>query len=91
MKDWPAGSSIVLQSQFNRKNIIAIGYKYTSKSVVCFVASLGADLTTNGDPYLAKFLSDEHENYRTREVFCPQICSHYYSLANVIDIHNQIR
>ena len=88
MKDWPAGSSIVLQSQFNKNNVLAIGYKYTSKSVICFVASLGADLTTNGDPYVAKFLSDEYENYRTREVFRPQICSHYFSLANVINIHN---
>ena len=61
MKDWPAGTSIVLQSQFNEKNVLAIGYKYTSKAVVCFVASVAADLTSNGDPYVSKYLSEEYK------------------------------
>ena len=91
MKDWPAGTSLVLRSQFGDNNLIAIGYKYKMKGVISFIATYGADFTSNGDPYLSKFVSEEHKNYKTREVLRPRICSAYFSAAPFIDIHNQSR
>lgn len=90
MKDWPAGTHLVLRSNFSNKNILAIGYKYKNTGVICFVATVGADLTTDGDPYRSKYLS-ENGNYKTRNVYRPHVCSNFYNAANKIDIHNQIR
>ena len=50
MKDWPAGTSLVLQIQFGDKNLIAIGCKYKTKGVISFIATYGADFPSNGDP-----------------------------------------
>ena len=72
MKDWPAETSLVLRSQFGDNNLIAIGYKYKMKGVISFIATYGADFTSNGDPYLSKFVSEVHKNYKTREVLLPR-------------------
>ena len=61
------------------------------KGVISFVATYGVDFTLNGDPYHSKYVSDEHNNYKTREVLRPQICSTYYNATPFIDIHNQSR
>ena len=69
MLDWPAGTHYVVpQNYFDEKNILAIGYKYTSKKVICFVATVGTDLTISGDPYMSRYKSDIG-NYKTREIF----------------------
>ena len=90
MSDWPAGTHVVLQNCFDEKNILAIGYKYTSKKVICFVATVGTDLTIGGDPYMSRYKSDLG-NYKTREIFCPAICSNYFNASNKVDVHNQLR
>ena len=90
MSDWPAGTHVVLQNCFDEKNILAIGYKYTSKKVICFVATVGTDLTIGGDPYMSRYQSDLG-NYKTREIFRPAICSNYFNASNKIDVHNQLR
>ena len=47
-------------------------------------------MTAPGDPYVARFLSD-NGNYKTRDVRRPRIASSYFNAANTIDVHNQIR
>ena len=42
MKDWPAGSHLVLESVFSGVPVIAMGYKYNKRKVICFVATKGA-------------------------------------------------
>ncbi|KAL3908548.1 MAG: hypothetical protein SGILL_008440 [Bacillariaceae sp.] len=89
MKEWPGGTHIVLESCFG-DDLLALGYKYSSKKILSFVATKGADLTSNGDPYVARFLTKQG-NYKTREVCRPRICSSYFDASNTIDVHNQIR
>ena len=50
----------------------------------------GAELTSHGDPYLAKYRS-EQGNYRTREVQRPLVASKYFGVSGSIDANNQIR
>ena len=55
-----------------------------------FICTRGAGLTSHGDPYLAKFLTDIG-NYKSREVFRPRLASNYFGKSNKIDVNNQIR
>ena len=87
MSDWPAGTHVVLQNYFDEKNILAIGYNITSTKVICFVATVGTDLTIGGDPYMSRYKSDLG-NYKMREIFRPAICSNYFNASNKIDVHN---
>ena len=70
MKDWPAGTSLVLPSCFDDRNLIAIGYKYHSKKVAYFISTYGSHLTSNGEPYISKFVF-ETGNYALRDVARP--------------------
>ena len=58
MSNWPGGSHLVLE-MMPQRDIIAVGYKYNSKKVCLFVFTRGADLTTHGDTYLSKFLTEK--------------------------------
>lgn len=44
MKDWPSGTHLVLEasSPVHNKPLLAIGYKYNSRKVLCFVATKNA-------------------------------------------------
>jgi hypothetical protein len=90
MKEWPGGTHLVLESCFGKKNLIAVGYKYSAKKVNHFVLTRGAALTTRGDPYMSRFRSSRG-NYRTREVHRPIAISNYFAVSGKIDVHNQIR
>ena len=90
MKDWPAEISLVLRSCDGDQNVVAIGYKYHSKTVACFICTYGTYRTTNGVPYKSKYQS-AHGNYATRDIGRPEACTAFYKAANVIDIHNQQR
>ena len=89
MEGWPGGTHLVLESCFN-KDIMAVGYKYNAKKVCHFVFRRGASLTTQGDPYLAKFISGRG-NYKTRQVHQPFVVSKYFGACRKIDVNNQIR
>ena len=39
MKEWAAGLHLVLESNRNGADLLAIGYKYNKRKVVCFIAS----------------------------------------------------
>eukprot|EP00957_Ditylum_brightwellii_P195108 14866196-Ditylum_brightwellii.AAC.1 len=43
--------------------VYAIGYKYTSKKGICFIASEGTGSTKPGKPHEARW-SDRHESLR---------------------------
>ena len=54
MKDWPGGSYLVLKSTPKFPGeipLLAIGYKYNSRTVLGFIATEGAGSTKPGDPY----------------------------------------
>jgi len=36
MKTWPAGSHIVMEGLADNGDLLAIGYKYNSKKILCF-------------------------------------------------------
>ena len=91
MKDWPGGTHLVLEGTSPSHNeLLAIGYKYNSKKILCFVATKDAGTTLPGDPYRARFVGDDN-NVRARRVERPQVISDYFKHSNVVDKHNHAR
>jgi hypothetical protein len=97
-KDWllttlqplPAGSRVVLTSTVNGQDLMAVGYKYNRRKVLFFVATRGAGVTTDGQPYLQRF-PDAHGNLVVREVPRPAVVSKYFEVSPRVDNHNQSR
>ncbi|CAB9505655.1 hypothetical protein SEMRO_238_G095700.1 [Seminavis robusta] len=92
MKGWSSGSSLVMEccSPRNGQVMLAIGYKYNKRKVLCFLATKNAGSTKQGKPYIAKF-ADSIGNVCYREVDRPKIISDYFIRSNVIDSHNHAR
>lgn len=95
MKNWPGGSFLVLEEVYpqagnEQPTLLAIGYKYNARKVLCFVATKNAGSTSLGKPYSAKFL-DSFGNLVSRPVDRPKIISNYFTYCNAIDVHNQLR
>ena len=62
LNDSPGGVHIVLRGRHpNGHNLIAIGYRYSSKKTLFFIMTEGAGSTTPGRPYEMKF-TDLHGN-----------------------------
>lgn len=89
----PAGARIVLEGTVDGVQLLAIGYKYNRRKVLCFVATKGAGVTTNAQPYLQSLQrwADIHGNVITKEIPRPAIISEYFSVSPKIDNHNQSR
>ena len=91
MKHWPSGSQLVLECMTpSSVKLIAVGYKYNAKKVLCFVFTANCAPTLPGEPYTARF-PDTHGNVVHRAVPRPQVISEYFSMSNVIDAHNHAR
>jgi hypothetical protein len=94
MKDWPSGSHLVMEATnligSEEVELIAIGYKYNSRKVICFLCHKSIGRTTPGTPYKAKF-RDANEHGRHRDVPRPYIISKYFKDSNKIDTHNHVR
>ena len=92
MRDWPSGSHIVYECVAPETNVelVAIGYKYNAKKVLCFVMTKNAGSTIGGKAYKAKF-PDQFGNVVSRDVFRPAILSTYFDASNLIDAHNHAR
>lgn len=90
MSEWPAGSHLVLEATSDNVPLLAVGYKYNSRKVHCFVATKGAGHTEKGVSYMAGW-KDENGNTLTQRVPRPEIVSKYYSRSNIIDKGNQAR
>jgi hypothetical protein len=88
MIHWPAGSHLVLENK--SKDLLAVGYKYNKRRVLCFLATTGAGHTEPGDPYEARW-KDENGNTNSRDIPRPEVCSKYFNFSNSIDVHNQSR
>lgn len=90
MKDWPAGSHLLLEAVVEDVPIIAIGYKYNSRKVICFVCHKEAGDTELTDTYEAKW-KDENNNTVSRLVPRPTVIGDYFKASNTIDCHNEMR
>ena len=93
MKDWPSGAYLVLECTAPETGVrlVAIGYKYNAKKVLCFVMTKNAGSTAPGNqPYRAKY-SDEHGNVKERLVPRPEILSVLFGDSDAIDSHNHCR
>jgi hypothetical protein len=92
MKDWPGGTHMVMEgtSPFHNKPLLAIGYKYNSRKVLCFLATKNAGSTRPGEPYRARF-KDDLQNSVSRPVARPKIISQYFKMSNCVDKHNHVR
>ena len=90
MKNWPAGSSLVLEGRKDGVDMLAIGYKYCKRKVISFIATKGSGHTEPGIPYEARW-KDENGATMYKEVERPDIISRYFTNSNVIDVGNQSR
>jgi len=89
LKTWPGGMNLALETTTAKGvRLIAVGYKYNSSKVLCFVATKNAGSTTAGEPYRARFL-DDHDILISRPVDRPELISTYFPRSNGIDKHNQ--
>ena len=90
LKDKSAGSRLVLETIIDDIPLLAIGYKYNKRKVLCFVATKGAGTTLDGMPYIQRW-ADDNGNLLTREVARPAIISEYFNYSPRVDNHNQSR
>jgi hypothetical protein len=91
LQTWPGGMNLAMEATtVNGVKLIAVGYKYNSSKVLCFVATKNAGSTTPGDPYRARF-TDDFDNLISRPVEHPEVISKYFQRSNAIDKHNQAR
>ncbi len=90
LADAPGGVHIVLQGTYQNVPLIAIGYRYSTRTTLSFVATKSAGSTRPGTPYEMKF-NDDFGNVVVREVDRPDMISEFFKHSNTIDKHNQSR
>jgi hypothetical protein len=92
MKEWPAGSHIVLEGRATREGvgIIAVGYKYNSRKSLCFICHRDTGSTECTDFYEAKW-KDANGNTDSRRVPRPDVMGRYFRVCNRVDMHNHAR
>ena len=86
----PGGVWVVLESIHEGIPLIAIGYRYSTRTTLHFVATKDAGSTAKGTPYQMKF-TDDWGNIHIRDVDRPDIISRFFQSSNTIDKHNQCR
>ena len=92
MKDFPGGTWITMEGTTEREgqDLVAIGYKYNKKTVLCFVCTKEAGTTEAGQPYEATF-PGKYGNVCKRHVARPHVISQFFRYSNCVDVHNQAR
>ena len=95
MKNFPGGFHMVLKAPVHNdepegEQMYAIGYKYSSKKVLSFIASENTGTTLPGKSYEARW-TDRHRNTHCRKIDRPRVVSTYFERSNCIDVHNQVR
>jgi len=88
LEDAPGGVWIVLEATHEGVPLIAIGYRYSTRTTLHFVATKDAGSTAKGTPYQMKFTND-WGNVHIRDVEWPDIISWFFENSNTIDKHNQ--
>ncbi len=84
----PGGVWIVLESNYEGAPLIAIRYRYSTRTTLHFVATKDAGSTVKGTPYQMKF-TDDWGNTHIRDVDQPDITSRFFESSNTIDKNNQ--
>jgi hypothetical protein len=91
LEDAPGGVHIVLTGTApNSIELIALGYRYSTKTTLFFVATANAGSTRPGKEYEMKY-TDDHGNVCVHLVEHPDIISNFFEDSNSIDKHNQSR
>ena len=91
LKNAPGGVHIVLKGVApNGVELVALGYRYSTKTTLFFIATADAGSTRPGTPYEMKY-TDDHGNVCLRHVERPDIISNFFRDSNAIDRHNQSR
>ena len=92
MKCWTERSYIYMKSSPRVLGLIPftdIGYKYSYRKVLGFIASEGDGSTDPGDPYLYLF-PDTHFIVSVLPIICPHLIGIYFNDCIAIDNHNRI-
>ena len=90
-ENMPGGTHIVLTGVGPQGTpLMAIGYRYSSKSTLYFICTQNAGTTRPGDPYEMKF-TDTYGNVCVRFVDRPKVLSEFFNDSNIIDTHNMAR
>jgi hypothetical protein len=90
LENAPGGCKVVLSGYHKGIPLIAIGYRYSTRTTLLFVATKNAGSTRPGKPYEMKF-NDAFGNVIQRLVERPEILSDFFQKSNTIDKHNQLR
>jgi Transposase IS4 len=90
LKDAPGGVWIVLESVNQDVPLVAIGYRYSTRTTLFFVATTDSGTTSKGNPYEMKY-TDDWGNVHVRYVDRPEIISKFFERSNMIDKHNHVR
>jgi len=90
IKNWPARSHIVLEgSSEDGVDLLAIGYKYNTKKVLCFVSTKIVGSTEPACYYEACWM-DPNGNMMSRRVPRPTTINEYFLHSNTVDKHNHV-
>ena len=91
LNNMPGGVWIVLKGTHpNGVKLVALGYRYSTKTTLFFIFTEDAGSTKKGTPYEMKWTNDRG-NVCVREVDRPDVVSHFFEQSNLIDVHNQLR
>ena len=91
LKDAPGGVHIALEGKPQCEvTLIAVGYRYSRKTVLFFLLTKNAGSLSEGKPYEMKY-TDSYGNVCTRFVDRPDVISKFFATSNIIDTHNQLR
>jgi hypothetical protein len=90
LKDAPGGVWIVLEAIHEGIPLLAIGYRYSTRTTLFFVTTKDAGSTKKGNPYNMKY-TDDWGNIHIREVDRPDVISKFFESSNMVDKHNHLR
>ena len=71
-------------------SFIAMGYKYCKSKVLHFIMTEGCGSTELEQPYIAKFCN-RNGQLVTKYIAHSKVLIQFFSVANVINVHNHIR
>ena len=86
-----SGARLALTTTVAGVNVVAMGYKYNTKTVLFFLFARGAGSCADGQPYEARYPDKKTGQSRTRWVPRPCVLSRFFDNSPVIDNHNQAR
>jgi hypothetical protein len=90
LKEASGGVHILLEGKTQDEvPLVALGYRYSRKTILFFVLTKKAGSSKPGDPYQMKYM-DSYGNICTRYVDQPQVISIFFASSNVINTHNQL-